>query len=247
MTYLGVHTIDKFDLADFYIEIRNGFLNSEAIVGTFQSKEVSVKDLVADVNKINNQKLSSLERATAVNRIRDIFASNGSKNISTYFTEDVFGAVNNFIDLVNFFSEIKGDEIYDLVNVFMHPELEEKVVVPTVSNPPPVRANPQMVTIERPPEEVVIAPPQALVNPPRQKKEPEAKVEKVKKMTHAELKEQIENQFRKDQKGQFVNIPDVLRELERLAAKYGDDRIRDLYIYNEKDGRFEWNEELFKK
>lgn len=62
----------------------------------------------------------------------------------------------------------------------------------------------------------------------------------------SDVKKQIETKFPKGNDGQFLNISEVLRELEKLGAKYNDDRIYDLYIFNEKTGKFEWNDALFK-
>jgi hypothetical protein len=61
------------------------------------------------------------------------------------------------------------------------------------------------------------------------------------------VKSDVEDEVQKDDKGQFVNLEEVFGKLDRLAEENNDDRIRDLFYYNEKTGKFEWNEDLLKE
>ena len=65
-------------------------------------------------------------------------------------------------------------------------------------------------------------------------------------LTYKEIRRQIESRFPKDKTGHFLNIVDVMHELERIGHDQGDLKVRDLYYFNEQTGSFEWNENLLK-
>lgn len=58
------------------------------------------------------------------------------------------------------------------------------------------------------------------------------------------LQQDLVVQFPISPDGQFVQVEAVLDHLEQLASATGDDRIRDLYVFNENTGKFEWNQQL---
>ncbi|GEM_PF-3563988 len=58
------------------------------------------------------------------------------------------------------------------------------------------------------------------------------------------IKSLIESRFPYDETGQFSNLEGVLAMLDTLADEQGDERIRDLYVFDETTGEFRWNEEL---
>lgn len=72
------------------------------------------------------------------------------------------------------------------------------------------------------------------------KKESEVKVEE-KKADYSEIKKDIEARFAKDSDGQFVDLAGVLGELESLSEKYNDAKIKDLYFFEENEGKFKWS------
>lgn len=59
-----------------------------------------------------------------------------------------------------------------------------------------------------------------------------------------QIKTLIESRFPYDESGQFTNLEGVLAMLDTLADEQQDERIRDLYVFDEATGRFGWNGEL---
>lgn len=247
LTYFRLNYFDD-TASNFFAKVKPALLDSKAVVGLWQNKEIRMSDLIAELKQINLQKRDPIRMAEFKAKLRKIF-SPADKLTEKYFFISPDEAVNKFIALVTFFLEVTPEELWETVEKFAglnYKELYRRLNNQAVEEIPLTMQKQKLTNTQAVPTEEIIAPPQALVKPPRAKKEQEVKVEKVKKLSYAEIKEQIENQFRKDQNGQFMNISEVLKELERLASKFEDDRIRDLYIFNEKDGKFEWHEDLLR-
>ncbi len=58
--------------------------------------------------------------------------------------------------------------------------------------------------------------------------------------THAEIKDKILQFFPKDESGEIIDTEGVFEVLEKTANKYNDEKIKELYYYNEATGKFEW-------
>src|SRR3989339_132554 len=61
------------------------------------------------------------------------------------------------------------------------------------------------------------------------------------KVDYSEIKIGIENKFTKDTEGQFVDLAGVLEEIESLSDRYKDAKIKDLYFFEENEGKFKWS------
>lgn len=61
---------------------------------------------------------------------------------------------------------------------------------------------------------------------------------------HSAIRDVIEEEYEKDADGNFKEPEKILEGLELLATKYNDDKIRELFIFNEQTGSFEWNNQL---
>jgi hypothetical protein len=59
--------------------------------------------------------------------------------------------------------------------------------------------------------------------------------------TTAQIKSEIESQFKKDDKGNFEDIETVLAMLSTLSEKYNDPKIADMMYFDEKENKFKWN------
>lgn len=72
------------------------------------------------------------------------------------------------------------------------------------------------------------------------KKENEVKVQE-KKVDYSEIIKEVETKFKSDTDGQFLDLGGVLGELENLSKKYNDAKIKDLYFFEENEGKFKWS------
>ncbi|MFA6105784.1 MAG: hypothetical protein WC725_04310 [Patescibacteria group bacterium] len=66
------------------------------------------------------------------------------------------------------------------------------------------------------------------------------------RLSYKEIRKQLESRFAKDSYGHFLNVTDVLNELQKISVTQEDPHIKDLYYFNEQAGGFEWNENLLK-
>lgn len=67
------------------------------------------------------------------------------------------------------------------------------------------------------------------------------------KADYFDIKEYIEEKFKKDESGQFVDVESVFAELQNIAIDEDDDKILELYFFNEQTGKFEWNDKLIEE
>lgn len=58
------------------------------------------------------------------------------------------------------------------------------------------------------------------------------------------LKTSLEAEFPRDADGHFLNMAEVLARLEAIAKDSGDERVKELYYFDEQTGTFRWNEEM---
>ena len=246
MWYFVANNYLEGDLDSLFIKLKNVFRGSNLILGRWRNKEVTIAEIVAEHSAIRQRGNDALDMAAFNSKLKDIFSSTTDPFFQKYILVNPEDAVGRFTQFALFFFLMESKDVWYAVDVFMHPD---RKIVPeeSVLTHSPINSSPTMAKIEPKPPEPTIAPPKAFVSPPRAKKEPEVKVEKEKKFSYSEIKAQIVNQFPKDVKGEFLDISAVLRELERLAGKFADDSIRDLYIYNEQSGKFEWNDQLINR
>ena len=60
-------------------------------------------------------------------------------------------------------------------------------------------------------------------------------------INYQEIKQEIENKFSKDKDGDYEDIPGVLELLERIAKEQNDDKITELFFWDEDSEKFKWN------
>jgi len=59
--------------------------------------------------------------------------------------------------------------------------------------------------------------------------------------TYSQIKSKILQFFPKDENGEIIDIEGVFEVLEKTANKYNDEKIKELYYYDEATGKFEWS------
>lgn len=222
--YLYTKTIDRVDLVDSYAQIKESFLNSSFLLGTFQNNEITIKDIILEVKKLNNEKTSTLDKAAIMSKIRDVFISRGKDEIAEFYNENISRSVDQFVELCEFFIDVEGSEIESVVNYYTNIGIEEHDENISEKIKPKIEGS--TIKVELPTESPVM---------------------EVKKVALSEIKLNTEMKYKKDDSGQFENVVIVLSELDKLSSEYNDSRIKELYYYNEKTGKFEWNETLLKE
>lgn len=223
-----------------YADIRETILNSEAFIGSIQGKDYLMKDLVEDVKKLNLKTITSLESAEINAKIKNAFFPKNDQLFDTYITADPDVVVDHAIGLINFILGVEPKNIWYVVDGIVHPfefvksAVEENTtpVVPETTPPPQA--------------EQVPAPPTTPVIEAKPVAKPATAVAPTPKPTYLDIQLVAQSKFKQGDDGQFEDPEAVLGMLEEWATKYNDDTIRELYVYNEQTGAFEWNEALLK-
>lgn len=228
MWYLASRGLDDKDMSTLYADIRQAFFESEALAGMQNNKPVTIKELLLEVKKMKRAGISSLEIAEIMSNVKNTFFPKDSK-AALYAHADAVTVTEQFIGLCDFFTVYEPEKIWFLVQAYVKPELY-------------VSLEKKIQDAEKKLE--------STLEVGNSKSEDAAQSEEVKKtsaaqikVSHADLQKTIEKKFKKDINGQFVDVAGVLAMLNDFADRYGDDHIRELYVFNEKTGMFEWNTE----
>lgn len=259
MWYLAMRTLDRQDMEEFYFKMREAFLNSEAIVGKWQGKNILVKDLVNEIKSLNARAADSMENAEFESRLQQIMFDKNNPFFETYVSTDLDTAVDRFIGLVNFFLGIDEKHIWYTVESFLHPEKFEN---PTLQNiiatssvrdktePAPQNSVNKYESMSQKLDAEIkamesAATPVAKVEPekpavPSPTPKEASVAEAPAKLSATQIKSKIESEFKQDLDGNFVDIEGVMRKLEEFAETYNDPKIADMIYYDEEDDKFKW-------
>jgi len=273
MEYFISNNYFEGDLDFLYVKVKKSFQESQAIIGVWGGKDVTVAELVKEIKLIGDRK-DSLEQAEFESQISQIFFPNNPL-VDEYVLVDFDKAVQRFVDLVMFFQIIDENSIWVVVNNFINsknfknvnsveefPVSKKRALPTTLKSGEPSSSEPQNLASKfesmsknldleieesKKQEEKPITPaaPVAKAEPEKPvivKQTPQEKpvVEPQARLSTAQIKSQIESEFKKDIDGNFINIEGVMRKLEEFTEMYNDPKIADLIYYDEEDDKFKW-------
>lgn len=203
MYFLYIRPLDSGLLTKLYEQVQAGFLGSDKVIGRWKEQEVTIADLVDDVEKTNLPNIDSLELADTKSKIENMLFPKDTD----FALAEPAAVVAQFTSLVNFFLDVQSDKIEDVVTAFIRPDRLEAMTLG--------------------------------------QKALEAGDNKEKQGFNLnEVKRIVDKKFLKDAAGQYIDTQGVLTMLDGLAVSYKDDRIRELFVFNEQSGGFEWNSAL---
>lgn len=123
MFYLD-RLIDPQLIENGYDKIRTAFFASEAVVGEWQKKTITVAELAKELEVTNQPGTDSLRSAEILAKVKEVF----SQNIDgRYAVEPVDVVVDRFVGLVNFFLGVKPKDVWYVVDSFVNPEKYEQI------------------------------------------------------------------------------------------------------------------------
>lgn len=219
--HLHFRTPFSDDMASAYTLFREAFFGSDAVLGLYKGQLVAVKDLIPEIEKINRPGVDSLETAETMSKIQTCFATYSDRpELLNYFVKPE-KSTDMFVGLVNFFLGVKPDRVLYVVDGYVHESSSVADTNAAAAVAETETAVAESVPIEAPVEEV-----------------------QAPKVNYADVKNMIEARFTRDASGEFTNLDGVLALLDSLATDQGDDRIRELYYFDEGTGKFQWNEGL---
>ncbi|PIT88727.1 MAG: hypothetical protein COU29_00550 [Candidatus Magasanikbacteria bacterium CG10_big_fil_rev_8_21_14_0_10_36_32] len=242
MAYLSLKGLDEEDTQNLYVKIRVAFLNSEAIVGYGKgNSEIKIVDLIKELTLINSRGRDSMAMAEFYEKIKNLLFPSNDSWLKEFIDVDYKEAVMKMVDLMDFFITVESDDLPGIMDMYLHSEL-----YPTASTVAPTSAKQvQSISFNQPEtvkEKKVVLPAKktevkAIVStptpiPPKPVKPPVP--------SYLDIKKEVNLVFKKDQDGEFVDLDGVLNKLSELAVKYSDNKIAELYYFDEKENKFKW-------
>lgn len=225
INYLAFGGYTELEMPVRYTDIRDSFLNSEMKIGKWDTGELTVKQLVAEVKKIGGPRTTSIEKAEFNAKLKGALMPKSGDPVAAYITVNADKVIDRLIGLVNFFVGVEPKDAWSIVDMAVHPEFYENIqkAQEAAQNAPPTSvatsADPMVST------SVQLTPQISAVN-------------------FTDIKSMMENKFTKGADGQFQDPTVVITMLNDLASRYKDERISELYVFNEKTNSFEWNNTL---
>lgn len=139
MWYLAGRTsFQVLDLQDLYFRMRKSFLESEAVIGEWNGKNFTVHNAIEEIQKINLLENNSMAAAELFSKIENIFFPKNDPLFRQYITIDPTTVVDRFVGLIQFFLGIDEQNIWYVVEVFLHPNtaVAKETTAPAVVSPP---------------------------------------------------------------------------------------------------------------
>ncbi len=248
MWYFVASNFFEGDLEPFYLKIKNTFLESETVVGSWQGKDVTIIELIKEMDSVYSSG-DSLAEADFENKLRQIMFSE-DELAKKFFIADLEIAKERFVYLVAFFETFTEEKIWFVVDTFLNPgkyqntNQAEIVPAPNLAPKPIISTTPaapvapiiKKVTVA---PAVTSFPPREAMPKPAPAQPPTAKPPA--QPTAVQVKSQVESQFKKDSEGNFMDISGVMEKLNELSAKYNNSKIADMLYFDEQNGKFKWN------
>lgn len=249
MSYLSVKGLDAEDRQNLYVRIRAAFLNSEAVVGYGKGgAEIKIVDLIKELTLINSRGRDSMVMAGFYEKIKGLLFPSDDNWLKEMVDVDYKEAVMKMVDLMDFFTSVEPEELEGVVDLYLHPELYPSAgtEAPTATAKPILFTPPAPSTAGPKAVEPKVEPAKKIE--PVKKAEPKAEpikpappaVKKEITPSYADIKKEVNAAFKKDQDGEFADLDGVLNRLADLAKKYNDNKIAELYYFDEKENKFKW-------
>lgn len=221
MSYLSIKGLDTEDRENLYVKIRAAFLNSGAIVGYGKGRqEIKINDLVKELKMINSRGRDSMVMAEFYEKIKNLLFPSNDNRLKEFIDTDFKAAVMKMVDLMDFFITVEPEDLPGVMDMFLHPELYPANATAASVSAKPITFTPTVPSMKETKEKPMIS--------------------KTVKPSYVEIKKEIDLAFKKDAEGNFVDLDGLLNKLEETAKKYNDNKIAELYYFDEKSGKFQW-------
>jgi hypothetical protein len=250
MWYLASRSLDDKDMAVLYADIRQAFFESEAFVGVWQGKDVLVKDLITDIKRTKLSTTTSLEVAEVMGKIKDTFFAKNDEGAMRFSIAEDKELIEQLVGLYDFFTEREPSSIWATVQAYTNPSMADAIDAYIEEGAVQYKRALAGKVVGEGPSSAVTEPVPAPQTAPKTEAKPAVKpsvaAAPTPKPTYLDIQLVAQSKFKQSEDGQFEDPEAVLGMLEEWAVKYNDDTIRELYVYNEQTGAFEWNEALLK-
>ncbi len=231
--YLNLCTHDEAEMKMVYEKMRNSFFQSPAIIGKAEGKEMTQVDMIKEIQLLDRRGNDALAMAEFYSKYSTIL----TKSIPEYdqlFPISKEKVLRAFVDLTHFFMGVDAEKIYLVVDTSLHEEKYQAQDMRLQLFGSRYFQSQNQEDSESPEEEDIAAEP-AIETQPGTVVEPSV---------YKKIQQDLQMKFTLGADGQFENIEGVMGYLDDMATTEQNEKIRDLYIFNENTGLFEWNTQL---
>jgi hypothetical protein len=243
MWYLALRTQDVFEVESWYSKMKQSIFQSPLPLGNFQGKQIILRDIIVEIEKINQSQTDSIARAEFNAKLKNLlFPTNqfANKYIVTEFTPDDFVAAFN--SLVGFFIGIDNGRLLYILDSLQNPMKYEEEVPENIAPTAVVDYASKIENIPQIEGAISAAPSELLNSNSVSTPASPITVETPTPMSQSEIQSRIDAQFEKDENGQYKDLEGVFAALDEIASTYNDESIRELFYFDEQSGGFKWRE-----
>ena len=198
-------------------------------------KGLSIKDLVAlklDVEAGNLTDEEKIQRAAIIGSIEEYLSKNDFFMFKS--SEQKVARINNVLDFFRFLSDGEGIEKFrpyylDTVE-FLPSEKEVEISELLFDSYFKLNGNPVIDEVNKKLEE-----------------ENKLLEKEIAVFSYVDIKSELEQQFSYDDTGELQPIEEVLAKLSQLAEENNDEKIEELYMFDEDAGKFIWDDDLLQQ
>lgn len=213
--YLRHNSAIELDMVGLYEKIKDIFSNSQAILGQDKDGQfITVADYYKIIDQLNKTKANSMEWAKAKENLANLLFLKNNEFVSRFAFVQPQDAVGEFFTLTNFFLGVAKDKIWHMVDMYINPELYN------LKNEESASENENV-----------------------SKQQPTTNTDSEKNI-YQKTKEQVEAKFSFNDLGQIEDLAGLFKMLSQLSKQYNNSRLAELYYFDEKEGKFKWNEKL---
>ncbi|MDD2758543.1 MAG: hypothetical protein PHD72_04210 [Patescibacteria group bacterium] len=264
--YFDAKCFESEDYRALFIQVKDAFVNSDAVVGEWQGQPYRVADAVKEKTLLRSMGNDSIRAAELLNKFKKIIALDNDKFAERFVTATADEILNDFNDLIDFFLDTEPNEAEMVVEMYVNPEAygltrtsksEAEANYPAGPAPRRPVATPALAPLSPPARlsasggrgdgseraggggsAAVSAKAKPAVTLPAPL--PTAKPV-VEKPSYADIRAKIDSAFKKDAAGNYSDLDGVMDALQKAAEKYNDPKIAELLYWDEGESRFKWN------
>ena len=226
MLYFVANNFFEGDLESFYLRVKKAFFESEATVGVWQEKNITISEIVREINSIYSSG-DSLSQADFESKLKQVMFP-VDELAKKYYTADSEMAKDRLLHLVAFFQTFTQENIWFVVDAFLNPEKYQGVA--------PGEAAPESTSTVVAPGKFTVPETIRPSAPPAAVSKPVAPAQSAPvKPTPVQIKSQIEKEFSTE------DVEGIMSKLSELAEKNNDPKIAEMYYFDEKENKFKWN------
>lgn len=252
--YANWNSLVSDHIREVYVDARTAYNDSNAYFGTYKGKEYVMNQILEEIDRLEQTTADTYEIATWYGQMEEMLKSIvGSGAVNRFPADPLDQVVKRFVELHAFFVEISDEEIPSIVFSYVHQdwfvgpqglpspaETEERDRIDQIRVGAEAIRDIAKGNPEAPAKSTVEPAVKTTAPSPSAPAAPNKKIEQ-RAPSYNVIRKQIESEFSFGADGQPEDVADVIARLDALAAQYGDEKITELFYFNENSGRFEWN------